>query len=94
MALTLQTTLSRNPEIIASEIDDEIVMMSIEAGNYYGLNAIGSALWNQLEQQDTIENIINLLVQKFDVDIDQCKNDTLSFIEDMVNKKTLLVVET
>lgn len=91
MSLSLQSIIARNPEIITSEIDDEIVMMSIEEGKYFGLNAIGSAIWGLLEQEQSIEAIIAALLKRFDVSEVQCQAESLSFIKDMIGKNTLLV---
>ena len=90
MKLSNQTILQRNPEIISSKIDDEIVMMSIEEGKYFGLDPIGSIIWDLLEKPRSLEEIIPLLQEKFDVSDDQCQEDCSTFILEMIDKKTLI----
>ena len=41
-AISLDTIVKRSDDFITSTIDDELVMMSLEKGIYYGLDAIGS----------------------------------------------------
>ena len=62
MSITLETIVSLNPEV-----DDEIVMMSTENGLYFGVNTIGSLIWNQLVTPSAIEKIIPTLLEKFEV---------------------------
>ena len=42
--ITTNTIISQIEEIVASDIDGETVMMSIENGEYYGLDDIGSRI--------------------------------------------------
>ena len=48
--IDIETIVSRANEHIASELDGEVVMMSIEQGEYYGLGQVGSELWQLIEQ--------------------------------------------
>ena len=91
--LTPTTILARNPEIIANAIDDEIVMMSIEEGSYFGLNSIGSIIWTELEEAKSIETIISILLERFDVEEKTCREETIAFIESMIKNKTLVITE-
>ena len=93
MLPTLQSTVSRNPDIVTNEIDGDMVMMSITEGSFFGLNAVGSAIWHLLETPASIETIIAHVLEKFEVSEEQCQTDILNFIENMINNKTLLINE-
>ena len=84
-------TLSRNLEIITNEIDDEVLMMSIEDGKYYGLNAVGSEIWKLIEEPKTLEEIIPALMEIFEIDEDSCRKESLEFIESMIKNNIILV---
>jgi hypothetical protein len=43
--LNLDSTVVHHPDIVAADMDGETVMMSIEAGEYFGLNDVGTFLW-------------------------------------------------
>ena len=40
--VTLQSAISRNPQIIHSAMDDEVVMMNVDQGLFFGVDAIGT----------------------------------------------------
>jgi hypothetical protein len=82
--------LSRNIEIIDSQIDDETVMMDVEKGAYYGLNNIGSAIWDALEEPKTISNLIDVLTKKYEVSSEECEKDITPFIEQMTKAELLI----
>jgi len=58
MLPTLQSTISRNSEIVTKEIDGDMVMMSITEGSVFGLNVVGLAIWDLLETPTSVEIII------------------------------------
>jgi hypothetical protein len=89
--ITLQTLIQRNPEMVTSNIDGEIVMMSIENGEYYGLDEIGSRIWELLETPISADKLISCLLIEFDVEEVVCKTDTLDFLNDMFEKKLVFI---
>src|SRR5262249_15475153 len=50
MAATLSptSTVQRSEEQIAAAVDDEIIILSVERGSYFGLDDIGSDIWERL----------------------------------------------
>lgn len=93
MPLTLQSTISRSPDYVTNEIDGDLVMMSISEEAFFGLNAVGAAIWDFLAEPASIETIISHIVDHFEVSEQQCQADVLRFVDEMVNKKTLRINE-
>ena len=44
--------------VVANEIDGEVIMVNIDMGKYYGLDEIGTTIWEMLENPVKIEGII------------------------------------
>ena len=81
----------RNDEILINEVDGETVMMSIENGTYYGMNPTGNFVWNILDQERSIEEIVNKIIEIFSLTEDQCISDVLPFIQSLIDEKIILV---
>lgn len=92
MNITLNTTIQRNPEILASDLDGEKVMMSIQQGEYYGLGKTGTFIWDHIEEPITIKELVALITAKYNVSNEQCFNDIKPFIADLIEKQ--LIIET
>lgn len=76
--------------VLSSKIDDEIVLMSIEAGYYFSLDPVGTRIWELLsEQPASIADLVLLLTDEYDVSEETCRKDVESFINTMVSKKLL-----
>ena len=82
--------LIRNPNLVAAEMDGELVMMSIEEGIYYGLTGIAPDIWEALETPQSKDQLIDTLLKKYDVPEDILKADVETFLTDMMNNKLLL----
>lgn len=81
--------LRRNLNQLYSEIDDEIIMLSVNNGEYYGLNSIGSEIWNLLEESITFQELVEQLLSKFEVDKDTCIIETADFLELLFDKSLI-----
>jgi hypothetical protein len=62
------TMISRSPSVLVAEVSGEIVMMSIEKGHYFGLDAIGSDIWKRIEPPCTFAALIDVLALAYDAD--------------------------
>lgn len=91
--LTLESLIQRNPKLIANQMDGEIVMMSVDDGAYYGLDEIGSRIWELLEQPVKVSSLLDLLMEEFEVSKEECSSDTLEFLQDLQAKNLLLILE-
>lgn len=89
--LNTDSTVYRNPEMLSSDMDGEKVMMSIENGEYYGLNQIGSRIWELIETPKTIDELIGKLTDEFDVSPELCENDVMVFLKELLEKNLITV---
>lgn len=80
---------TRNPDLIATEMDGELVMMSVERGEYFGLKGIGSRIWALLEQPQTLDQLVSQVCQEFKVEADVCRQDLTRFTQQMLDKGLL-----
>lgn len=80
------SVLTRSTDLVFSEVDDEITMMHVETGTYYGLNRIGVAVWHLLEKPARLGTICEALVKRFDVEPEQCRAEVEPFLSQMLAK--------
>jgi hypothetical protein len=85
--LSLSTKLERNDGFIQTQIDGETVMMSIENGEYYGLAAVASQIWQLLEKPNDLQSIVEKLTSEYDVSFEQCQIDVTEFIQNMLDEE-------
>jgi len=68
------------------------VMMSVENGEYFGLDPVGSRIWDLIENPIRIDSLVDLLLEEFDVSKEQCESDTFEFLNELREKNLLLII--
>jgi hypothetical protein len=81
LEIDLNLIIKRNPDMDASDLDGEIVMMNLEKGQYYMMNEVGSRIWELISEPKTVKTIINALVKEFQVETEECERDVLEFLK-------------
>lgn len=89
--MNLDTKAVKREDIIAADMDGETVMLDIVTGKYYNLGAIGGVIWDLMDGEATIGEIIMTLLEKYDVDEAQCRAETLDFVGSMAEKGLVTV---
>jgi hypothetical protein len=78
------TLIVRDPDMIAAEMDGDLVMMSIERGEYFGIGGVGTRAWELLEEPTTLVGICAAVCEEFDVDAATCRADLLGFVDELL----------
>ena len=79
-----------NPEILSSKIGEEVILMSMEAESYFGLDAIATRIWQLLsEKPSTIDELVVHLLKEFEINEITCKEDVIVFINELSSKKLI-----
>jgi Coenzyme PQQ synthesis protein D (PqqD) len=80
------TIISRSPSVLTAEVDGEFVMMSIEQGQYFGLDDIGSDIWKRLDSPCAFADLIDRLVADYNADRASIAADVRSLLERMAER--------
>ena len=80
------TIVSRSPSVLTAEVNGETVMMSIEQGQYFGLDDIGSDIWTRLEPPCAFADLIDRLAADYDADRASIATDVRALLETMAER--------
>lgn len=82
--LTGATVLVRNDaELLTTVVDGELIGMSVEQGACYGLNAVGTRIWELLAEPRSIDSLCDQLISEYEVEAGDCLNDVLELAENL-----------
>ena len=70
-------------ELVSCDLAGEVVILHLKSGMYYGLNAVGSRIWNLIQTPMRVNDIREVLLQEHDVAPEQCERDLILFLDDM-----------
>jgi hypothetical protein len=75
-----------------SEIGSEAVILDLESGTYYGLNETGNQIWQWLQKPKTFSELSKLILDEYDVPIEEALGDLQSLLQEMVSKGLIEIV--
>ena len=79
----------QNKSIVQSKIGEEVVMLDMESGFYFGLNSVASVIWTLLADEIGFEGLIDQLMAQFDVERSVCESDTQELLDQMLEKNII-----
>jgi len=77
--IELSTVLKQSTGQVSCNLNDEVAILNLDKAVYFGLEGVGSQIWQALEQPRSGGAICKL----FDVDPAQCEADVLKFLHNL-----------
>lgn len=78
--IQLENAILRNPDIDATDLDGEVVMMNMEKGQYFMMNEVGSRIWEIIEEPVKVTSVIDTLLGEFEVNKEECEETVIDFL--------------
>ena len=87
--LNPNSTIRKHADVLDTELDGEIVLMSVETGKYYGLDATGSAIWRHLAEPVALTALVAALADEFEADRESLERDVRDFIGTLAERQLI-----
>jgi hypothetical protein len=87
--LTLTDRVIVPEAVISRELDGETVVLNLETGVYFGLDGVGTDVWNSLQNGRRVEDAFNAVLTQYDVQPATLKDDLLRFVNQLASKGLL-----
>jgi hypothetical protein len=76
-------------EVIFRELDGEAVVLNLDTGIYFGLDAVGTRIWRLLEERKPLKAVLDTLIDEYEAPPDRLQRDLLAFVERLDDKGLL-----
>ena len=73
-------------DVLVSEFGDELVILNLGDGVYYGLDDVGARIWRLLQQSASIPTIRDAILDEYEVDADRCDRDLRALLEECASR--------
>jgi len=78
----MNQTVQVLPDVLSQEVSGETVLLDLNNENYFGLNEVGTRIWQLLQEQNNLEKIYDILLDEYEVDAKQLRKD----FDDIINQ--------
>ena len=86
----LKSILAHSPGIVTRKTGNEYVLVPIanniaDMNSVYTLNETGAFIWELIDGKRNVEEIINSVIEEYDIDHESAVEDVFSFVNNMSN---------
>jgi len=92
MTIELEKTYKISGNVIARKIEGELVIIPIRSGigdleaEMYSLSKTGIAVWDKLDGERTLEELIRSLMNEYNAPYEEIKSDVVELVESLFEK--------
>lgn len=83
MAIRWDDVIRASGSQVSSRLGDEVAILELDAGMYFGLNPSGAMLWERLQEPVAVASLHAAIVSAYEVDEDVARRDLLRLLEQM-----------
>ena len=74
---------SISPHVLAQEVGEEVVILDLSSGTYFGLDAVGSRIWRLGTGGKNLAEICEALLDEYEAPREQVESDTVLLMEEL-----------
>jgi hypothetical protein len=91
MTISLNSSLSAPADVLIRELDGEAVLLNLKSEAYFGLDEVGTRMWQVLTTSESIEAAYETLLAEYEVEPARLHQDLTGLIDRLVEHGLLEV---
>jgi hypothetical protein len=91
MRLSEDSCVVASGERVSSVLGDETIILSLADETYYGLNSIGTRIWQLVQEPRRVRDIRDAILDEYDVARETCEHDLLRLLAQLGDKGLLVI---
>jgi len=80
-------------EALSQEVNGEMVILDLKSESYFGLDEVGTRVWQLLQEHRNVKKVFGIMLGEFDVSEQQLKTDMDNLIDDMMKNGLLQITD-
>ena len=78
--MNLESIVYLQPDLVSCELGDDHVILSVNTGVYFGVNALGSFIWKSMTVAKPVRDIRDEVLAKYDVTPERCERELFGLL--------------
>ena len=79
--------------VFAQEVDGEMVLLDMESENYFGLDEVGTAIWQAMQEHGNLQDVFNAMLEQYEVEAEVLERDLSEFVGKLLESGLVEVKE-
>lgn len=81
--VTLNSRIVASSQQISTEMPDEMIVLSLKDGVYYGLDPVGAFVWHHIQSPQSVQVVVDALTAEYDVSTEEAGRDMLHLLDNL-----------
>ena len=81
--MNLNQTVTLSPEVISQEVSGETVLLDLESENYFGLDEVGTRIWQLLKETSDLRAVYSTLLEEYEVEEERLQTDLAALLTEI-----------
>jgi hypothetical protein len=90
--VTPDSRLAVPADVVYRDVLGEAMILHLGTGTYFGLDPVGSRIWQLITERSDIASVWTAMAEEFDAPVEKIRADVLALVEKLVDKQLLDVV--
>jgi len=75
--ITINSSVTISPDVLFQEVQGDSVLLDMNSGVYFGLDRVGTRMWQLMNETKSLTAVVEKVVSEFDVSPDRCTEDVI-----------------
>lgn len=93
-AIDFKHRVKASKDVVTKHLDDEMVILDLASESYFGLDDVGTVMWEQLTAAGSIEQAYRALLGQYDVEPETLRADLNTLLEQLLAQRLVELSET
>jgi len=67
--------------VFAQEVDGEMVLLDMNSENYFGLDEVGTTIWQAMQEKEILQEVYDTMLDQYDVEPEILERDLIDFVQ-------------
>lgn len=76
---------------VSAPLGDETIILHMDDGVYYGLDPVGTRIWDLLQRPRVVSEIRDRIVEEYDVEPERCEEDLIDLLQQLTDRRLVRI---
>lgn len=83
MKPTLADHVTLSHEVMFQEVDGEAVLLDLASENYFGLDNVGTRIWQLLQEHGSLRTVFDIMTKEYEVEPERLEADLINHVDQL-----------
>ena len=89
--ISLQQKVTISKKVLSQEVDGETVLLDLKSESYFGLDEVGTRIWQLLNEGSDLRSVFDTLLNEYEVDEKQLEKDLDELLNKLIDEELITI---